>query len=303
MLDNKDAITEISLPLLASQVVEGFITGLHKSPFHGFSVEFAEHRLYNTGESVRNIDWKLYGRTDKLFVKRFEEETNLRCQLVLDVSSSMYYPPEKFNKLRFAVYAAASLIYLLQKQRDAFGLSYFSDHVEYTSPAKSTTAHQKQLFHELEKLLVRDKRGQGTHIATTLHQIAEQIHKRSLVIIFSDMLEGANSESELDAIFSALQHLKHNKHEVIIFNVLDHGKELNFEFDNRPYHFVDVETGQELKVNPNQIKEQYLQATHAYHKELQLRCAQYRIDLIDADINQGYQAVLQAYLIKRQKMV
>lgn len=298
---NDTGTKDISLPLLASQVVEGFITGLHKSPFHGFSVEFAEHRLYNTGESVRNIDWKLYGRTDKLFVKRYEEETNLRCQLVIDVSSSMYYPQQKFNKLQFSVYSAASLIYLLQKQRDAFGLSYFSDDVEYASPAKSTTAHQKQLFNELENLLDRNVNGQGTHIAASLHQIAEQIHKRSLVIIFSDMLEGASTD--LDAIFSALQHLKHNKHEVIIFNVLDHSKELNFEFDNRPYHFIDVETGKELKVHPNQIKEQYQQATHDYQKALQLKCAQYRIDLIDADINQGYNAVLQAYLIKRQKMI
>lgn len=205
-----------NLDLLASQVVEGFITGLHKSPFHGFSVEFAEHRLYNTGESVRNIDWKLYGRTDKLFVKRFEEETNLRCQLVLDVSSSMYYPQKEFNKLRFAVSSAASLIYLFKKQRDAFGLSYFSDRVEFASPAKSTTVHHKYLFNELEKLLVRDARGEGTGLASALHEIAEQLHKRSLVIIFSDMLEGENSESQLNSVFSALQHLKHNKHEVII---------------------------------------------------------------------------------------
>lgn len=291
-----------NLDLLASQVVEGFITGLHKSPFHGFSVEFAEHRLYNTGESVRNIDWKLYGRTHKLFVKRFEEETNLRCQLVLDVSSSMYYPQKEFNKLRFSVYSAASLIYLFKKQRDAFGLSYFSDHVEFTSPAKSTVAHQKYLFNELERLLVKDVRGEGTNLASALHQIAEQVHKRSLVIIFSDMLENAITDDQLNGIFSALQHLKHNKHEVIIFNVLDHNKELNFDFDNRPHHFIDMETGQELKIHPNRVKEQYLQATQVYRKELLLKCAQYGIDLVDADINLGYYPVLQAYLIKRNKM-
>lgn len=291
-----------NLDLLASQVVEGFITGLHKSPFHGFSVEFAEHRLYNTGESVRNIDWKLYGRTDKLFVKRFEEETNLRCQLVLDVSSSMYYPQKEFNKLRFAVSSAASLIYLFKKQRDAFGLSYFSDRVEFASPAKSTTVHHKYLFNELEKLLARDARGEGTGLASALHEIAEQLHKRSLVIIFSDMLEGENSESQLNSVFSALQHLKHNKHEVIIFNVLDHNKELKFDFDNRPYHFIDMETGQELKIHPNQVKEQYLQRVQEYHKELLLKCGQYGIDLVDADINLGYYPVLQAYLIKRNRM-
>jgi uncharacterized protein (DUF58 family) len=291
-----------NLEILAQQVVEGFITGLHKSPFHGFSVEFAEHRLYNNGESVKNIDWKLYARTDKLFIKRFEEETNLRCQLVLDVSSSMYYPQNEFNKLLFSVYSAASLIYLFKKQRDAFGLSCFSDHVELSTQAKSTTIHQKYLFAELERLMNRDIKGNRTAVASALHEIAEQVHKRSLVIIFSDMLETAVLENQLPEIFSALQHLKHNKHEVIIFNVLDHTKELNFNFDNHPHHFIDMETAEELKVHPGQVKEAYLHAIQSYHKELQLKCAQYRIDLIDADINQGFYQVLHAYLIKRIRM-
>ena len=290
-----------NLELLARQVVEGFITGLHKSPFHGFSVEFAEHRLYNNGESVKNIDWKLYGRTDKLFVKRFEEETNLRCQLVLDVSSSMYYPEKDFNKLLFSVYSAASLMYLFKKQRDAFGLSCFSDHLEFTTPARSTSVHQKYLFSELEKLLLRNSRGQRTAIASSLHGIAEQIHKRSMVIIFSDMLE-SGTEEQLSDIFSALQHLKHNKHEVVIFNVLDHKKELDFDFENHPYHFIDMESGEELKLHPNNVKETYLNGVQAYHKELQLKCAQYKIDLVNADIHSGFYPVLHAYLIKRAKM-
>lgn len=214
----------------------------------------------------------------------------------------MYYPQKEFNKLRFSVYSAASLIHLFKKQRDAFGLSYFSDHVEFASPAKSTVTHQKYLFNELEKLLVKDVRGEGTNLASALHQIAEQVHKRSLVIIFSDMLENALADDQLNGIFSALQHLKYNKHEVIIFNVLDHTKELNFDFDNRPHHFIDMETGQELKIHPSRVKEQYLQATQAYHKELLLKCAQYGIDLVNADINLGYYPVLQAYLIKRNKM-
>ncbi len=290
-----------NLELLSQQVVEGFITGLHKSPFHGFSVEFAEHRLYNTGDSIKNIDWKLYGRTDKLFVKRFEEETNLRCQIVMDVSSSMYYPEKDFNKLLFSVYSAASLMYLFKKQRDAFGLSCFSDKLELSTPAKSTTIHQKYLFSELEKLMIRDKRGDGTAVAPALHEIAEQIHKRSLVIIFSDMLEGG-AHRELTEIFSALQHLKHNKHEVVIFNVLDHKMELDFNFENRPYHFVDLESGEELKVHPGNVKEAYLNAISAYHKELKLKCAQYKIDLIDADIHAGFYQILYSYLIKRAKM-
>lgn len=291
-----------NLELLARQVVEGFITGLHKSPFHGFSVEFAEHRLYNNGESVKNIDWKLYARTGKFFVKRFEEETNLRCQVVLDVSSSMYYPDKEFNKLTFSVYAAASLIYLLRKQRDAFGLSTFSDHPEFSTPAKSTAVHQKFIFSELERYVNRQSQGNKTSVAESLHHIAEQVHKRSMVIIFSDMFETGTSGNGLADIFQALQHLKHNKHEVVIFNVLDHHKELDFNFDNRPYHFIDMETGEELKVHPSDIKNTYLHAVKNYHKELQLRCAQYHIDLVDADIHKGFHQVLQAYLIKRNKM-
>ena len=291
-----------NLELLSQQVVEGFITGLHKSPFHGFSVEFAEHRLYNTGDSIRNVDWKLYGRTDKLFVKRFEEETNLRCQIVLDVSSSMYYPEKDFNKLLFSAYASASLMYLFKKQRDAFGLSFFSDKLEFSSAAKSTAGHLKYLFSELEKVMTRKGRGNRTAVAPALHQIAEQIHKRSLVIIFSDMLEGEYGDG-LSEIFAALQHLKYNKHEVIIFNVLDHKMELEFDFENRPYHFIDLENGEELKIHPNNVKEAYQSAVNSYHQELKLKCAQYKIDLVDADIHSGFYQVLHSYLIKRAKMV
>lgn len=301
LTNNKDLQDFGNLELLSRQVVEGFITGLHKSPFHGFSVEFAEHRLYNTGDSVKNVDWKLYGRTDKLFVKKFEEETNLRCHIVLDVSSSMYYPNKEFNKLLFSVYSAASLIYLLKKQRDAFGLSIFSDKLELTTAAKSTTVHQKYLFSELERLNKRNGRENRTNVASALHQIAELIHKRSLIIIFSDMLVGETQQG-LSELFSALQHLKHNKHEVIIFNVLDHKMELEFDFENRPYHFIDIENGDELKVYPNKVKEAYIAAFDSYHKELKLKCAQFKIDLIDADIHEGFYQVLYAYLIKRAKM-
>jgi uncharacterized protein (DUF58 family) len=292
-----------NLELLARQVVEGFITGLHKSPFHGFSVEFAEHRQYNSGESVKNIDWKLYGRTDKLFVKRFEEETNLRCQLVLDVSSSMYFPQKDFNKLLFSVYSAASLMYLFKKQRDAFGVSFFSDKLELSTPAKSTAVHQKYLFAELERLMNQDSSRVKTSVATALHEIAELVHKRSLIIIFSDMLENVANKESLDEIFSALQHLKFNKHEVVVFNVLDYKKELEFDYENRPYHFIDVETGEELKVHPSQIKETYTRSIADFREELKQRCTQHQIDLVDSDINAGFYSVLHAYLIKRNKMI
>ncbi len=306
---NQQQIQQYShLELLAKQVVEGFITGLHKSPFHGFSVEFAEHRLYNTGESTKHIDWKLYGRSNKLFVKRYEEETNLRCHLVVDASSSMYFPepdkshPEKVNKITFSAQCAAALTYLLRNQRDAIGLSVFSDKVQVHTPAKSSMVHSKMIFSELEKLLhtYKPEQSKSTFAINALHEIAENVHKRSLVVLFSDMMETSGSN---EALFAALQHLRHNKHEVILFHVQDSAKETNFEFENRPYTFVDMETGEELKLHPNEVKEQYLQAVKSYNKELKMKCGQYRIDFVEADINAGFNSILSAYLIKRSKMI
>lgn len=295
------------LEMIAKQVVEGFITGLHKSPFHGFSVEFAEHRLYNKGESTKHIDWKLYGRTDKLFLKRYEEETNLRCQLIIDDSSSMYFPvPDgkevKQNKFTFSAYCAAAMIELLKRQRDAVGLSIFSETVEVHTSAKSSSLHHKMLYHELEKRLrsYDVKVHKQTAAINALHEIAEAIHKRSLVMIFSDMMDSkANSEE----LFSALQHLKHNKHEVILFHVVDKQKEFEFDFDNRPYRFIDMETGEEIKLHPNEIKDTYLAQMADYKKELMLKCGQYKIEFVEADINEGFDQVLMPYLLKRTRMM
>lgn len=288
-----------SLDLIARQVVEGFITGLHKSPFHGFSVEFAEHRLYNTGESVRNIDWKLYGRTDKLFSKRYEEETNLRCQLIVDCSASMYFPETPNNKLAFSAYSAAALIQLLKRQRDAFGLSLFSDRITLHTGSRSTASHQKLLYFELDKLLQAPPEKKGSAIAATIHEIAEKLHKRSLVIIFTDMMDSYKKEDEL---FAALQHLKHNKHEVVLFHVQDAKHEIDFAFENRPYVFVDMESGAEVKAFPHEIKDNYVRAMDNFRREMKLRCGQYGIDLVNADINAGFYQVLRAYLMKRNRM-
>lgn len=290
------------LELLARQVVEGFITGLHKSPFHGFSVEFAEHRIYNTGESTRHIDWKLFGRTEKLFVKKYEEETNLRCQIVIDDSSSMYFPEKGLNKAGFAVQCAAVLIQLLKKQRDAIGLSIFSEKVETHTPAKSTPMHQKMLFAELEKIYhpYKPEQQKKTFTVEALHNIAESIHKRSLVAVFSDMFDSqAGRENE---IFSALQHLRHNKHEVILFHVTDKETEEEFKFDNRPYRFIDMESGEEVKVHPSEVRDTYVNSMNAYRKELMLRCRQYHIDFVEADMRKGFRQILLPYLVKRIRM-
>ncbi|MBS7564531.1 DUF58 domain-containing protein [Mucilaginibacter sp. Bleaf8] len=292
-----------NLELLARQVVEGFITGLHQSPFHGFSVEFAEHRLYNSGESVKNIDWKLFAKTDKLFVKQFEEETNLRCYLLLDTSSSMNYPQKGLSKLQFSVYAIASLMYLFKKQRDAFGLCLFSDRVDWLSPARSTTSHMFYLFAELEKAYRQPRTNTQTNLTDVIHHIAEEVHQRSMIIIFSDMLENSLSAEKAQALFAALQHLKYNKHEVILFNVNDQQHEVDFGFDNRPHHFVDIETGEEIKVHPNRVRESYQAAMQQYRHDLTLKCAQYQVDLVDAHIHAGYNELLKAYLVKRNKMI
>ena len=296
-----------SLEFIARQVVEGFITGLHKSPFHGFSVEFAEHRQYNQGESIKHIDWKLFGRTEKLFVKRYEEETNLRCHIIIDNSSSMYFPVkpdiniDNPNKITFSVYAAAALINLLQRQRDAVGLSLFSDKIELSTRARSTSVHVKYLYTEMEKLLkpIAANVKKPTMAAASIHQIADMIHKRSLVVIFSDMLE---SHGDLDEMFSALQHLRYNKHEVILFHVVDKAKELDFDFENRPYKFVDMESGEELRLTPLELRKEYVESVGEFVKELKLRCGKYMIDFVAADINAGFSQILHPYLLKREKL-
>lgn len=305
-----------NLDLLARQVVEGFLIGLHKSPFHGFSVEFAEHRLYNPGESTRTIDWKVYARTDRLYTKKFEEETNLRCQIIVDASSSMFYPDVKeaisgMRKIDFAGIAAAAIMQLLRKQRDAFGLTIFSDGVEMNSRVKSNSVHYQYLLGEIENVLNRPAGKKKTAAAECLHEVADKIHRRSLVVIFSDMFENFSEAAlrqgtleendEFIAIFSALQHLKHNKHEVILFHVLDHAKELEFEFANRPYRFIDLETGDQVKLTPSQVKENYVRQMKDFHTLLKLKCGQYKIDLVEANINLGFRQILLPYLTKRVK--
>jgi uncharacterized protein (DUF58 family) len=281
---------------------------MHKSPFHGFSVEFAEHRLYNTGESTRHIDWKLYARSEKLFVKRYEEETNLRCHLVIDHSSSMYFPSgvkadsDDLNKLKFSIYASAAMIELFRRQRDAVGLSLFSDTVSLKTKAKSSAAHHQFLYNELEGLMnsIGEPNQKRTFTVEALHEIAESIPRRSLVVIFSDMLDNSERSEEL---FSALQHLKHNKHEVILFHTLDKSKEIDFDFANRPYTFVDMESGGEVKVNPRDVREEYVKGVSEFSAELKLKCGQYGIDFVEADIHAGFNQILLQYLVKRKKML
>jgi len=296
-----------NLEFHARQIVEGFITGLHKSPFHGFSVEFAEHRLYNTGEPIRNIDWKLYGRTERLFVKRYEEETNLRCQIVIDTSSSMFFPEKQKpeyqhpNKLCFSAYSAAALIELMRRQRDAVGLDLFDEDIDFHADAKLSPVHINMIYSKLDELLLpyNKTNKKETNATACLHKIAEITHQRSLVIIFSDMIENLNS---YDDLFAALEHLRYNKHEVVLFHVHDALLEQKLEFDNRPYRFVDLESGDVVKLNPMEIKEKYEAIMRQRKDELLRHCYQYQVDYVEADINKLYDQILTAYLIKREKL-
>lgn len=295
----------LNLELLAKQVVEGFITGMHKSPFHGFSVEFSEHKLYNKGESTKHVDWKLYAKTGKLYTKKYEEETNLRCHIIIDNSASMHYPKiashtiENTNKIGFSVVASACLMEILKKQRDAVGLSIYSDKYEYYAPEKGSEKHRKRLYYELEKRLSANSTS-GTNTYQYLHEIAEKIHRRSLIFLFTDMFQSSENEEKL---FEALRHLKYNKHEVVLFHTYDTATELNFDFENSPKKFVDVETGEEIQLFSDQVRKGYKKEVETYFKSLEMKCLQYQIDYIPVNVASGYHQVLTSYLIKRQKMI
>ena len=291
-----------NLELLAKQVVEGFITGMHKSPFHGFSVEFSEHKLYNKGESTRHIDWKLFAKTEKLYTKKYEEETNLRCHIIIDNSASMHYPMVKsqtvdtLNKVGFASVAAACLLEILKKQRDAVGLSVYADTYEYYAPEKGSERHRKMILHQLEQLLTTTSKA-TTNTYHYLHEIAEKLHRRSLIFLFTDMFQTTTKE---EALFEALRHLKYNKHEVVLFHTYDAKTEFDLNFDNTPKKFVDVETGEAINVYAENIQGSYKQLVATYFKQLKNKCLQYKVDYVPTDINSGFTDILTAYLVHRK---
>lgn len=290
------------LEMLANQVVEGFISGMHKSPFHGFSAEFSEHKVYNAGESTKHIDWKLFAKTDRLYTKRFEEETNMRCHIIVDNSSSMHYPELKSNqpfyekKIGFAVLASAVLMNILKKQRDAVGLSVFSDSYEYYAPEKGSDRHHRMLLNTLEQLLEQPKVKKTTDTITYLHQIAEKMHRRSMIVLFTDMFQSADDEK----LFSALQHLKHNKHKVVLFHVVDNKTELQFDFDNTPRKFIDLESGEEVSVFADNVKVEYEKRAEEYFKKLALTCAKNQIKYVAVNVGDNFEKILTTYLVEKQ---
>ncbi|SHJ15386.1 Protein of unknown function DUF58 [Mesonia phycicola] len=293
-----------NLELLARQVVEGFISGMHKSPFHGFSAEFAEHKIYNKGESTKHIDWKLFAKTDKLYTKRYEEETNLRCHLIIDNSASMHYPElgqqsiSSLNKIGFSALASASLMQILKKQRDAVGLSIYSDAYDYYSPEKGSERHHQMLLKKLEEMVSSPVEERTTQTYTYLHQIAQKIKRRSLIFLFTDMFQADEDEERL---FEALRHLKYNKHELILFHTYDAERELSFNFDNAPKRFIDVETGEGINLYAETVKYNYEAAVKDYFDKLKNKCLQYQIKYVPVDIHQDFNKILTTYLVERQR--
>ena len=300
----KESTGVSNLAVLAKQIVEGFTNGIHKSPFQGFSAEFSEHKPYNKGDNIRHIDWKLFAKTEKFYTKKYEEETNLRCHIVIDNSASMHFPVVKANRLTspnkigFSVFSAAALMEVLKRQRDAFGLSIYADSYQYYAPEKGSGSHQRMLLHQLERLLGTPSVAK-TATNQCLHEIAEKIHRRSLIVLFTDMFQ---ADTHPDKLFEALGHLKYNKHEIILFHTFDSATEVALKYDNSPKKFIDIETGDVVSLSTENIQEQYVKRMTSYLKKLRNQCLRYKIDYVPADIQQGFNQILTSYFLSRQKM-
>lgn len=305
MILKPEILSKLSnLELRAKKIVEGFISGLHRSPYHGFSVEFAEHRPYNPGDDFKHIDWKAYGKKERFYVKQYEEETNLRSYILLDTSSSMLFKHfGEWSKLRYGIHYAASLMYLMHRQRDACGLIPFSSEVETFIPAKATYSHLRQIYLELEKELIReeqqDQEKRVTASAQVIHEVAERLNHRSLVVIITDLFENVE---EHDALISALKHLRHRKHEVLLFNVLEKRSERELAFSDSRVIFEDMETGAEMEVIPAQVREDYSSKVAEYTQKFRMACSEFEIDFEEMDTEGSFDQALLAYLNKRKRL-
>lgn len=279
-----------SMDLRARLVVEGFITGLHKSPYHGFSVEFAEHRQYMPGDEIKHIDWKVYGKTDRFYVKQFEEETNLKAYLLVDASASMGFKSQSITKLQYASYLAGALTYLLIRQRDAAGLLIFDEKIRKYLPPRSVTSYLHLILSELDQTESSSK----TNIARALHQMAERIKRRGLIILFSDLFDDPQQ------VLSGLKHFRHRKHEVIVFHIFD-PLELNFDFTQDAV-FKDMETGEEITTQPWHIRLEYQKQVKNFIEYFKKNCRENRIDYVLLNTKEDYDRALFQYLLKRKRI-
>ncbi len=297
-----------SLEWLSRQMMDGFVSGLHKSPYHGFSVEFSEHKMYNPGESTRHIDWKLFAKTDRLYTKRYEEETNLKCRILIDTSGSMFYPqrdnitPSSPNKLQFSLLSAAMLMQLFLKQRDAIGLSFFDETTHYESNMSGTRTHHRVLMREMEQWLEKSTNERPmARLADGLHRVAETQSKRSLIVIFSDFFCADDDEER--ALFDAFQHIAYNQHDLVLYQTRDRQTEENFAVGNKPLRVIGMEGEGELKLSPVEVQQAYQKRSKQFQTQFISHCLRYGIDLVDADIQNDYLKVLQRMLVKRQKII
>ena len=281
-----------SLDFVARMIVEGFLVGLHKSPYHGFSVEFSEHRQYMPGDNIRDIDWKVYGRTDRFYIKQFEEETNLKAYILLDISGSMQYASGKVSKIDYARYLAAALTYLFIKQRDAVGLITFSDTIHKFLPPKSSPSYMNYIFDALTNIELARKK---TVVSETLHTLAEKIKRRGLIILLTEFLY-----EDPQKILEGLKHFRHYKHEILVFNILDPNDKY-FNFQNE-ISFVDLETGEKLKTQPYYLQQQYRERIEEFYTKLQKECRNFNIDFQNILTNEPFDRALIRYLIKRKKL-
>lgn len=280
-----------NMELRARLVVEGFITGLHKSPYHGFSVEFAEHRQYLPGDEIRHIDWKVYGRTDRYYIKQYEEETNLKSYLILDASRSMEYSsPGNITKLQYASYLIAALSYMMLKQQDAVGLTVFDEQIRAYLPPHATRAYLRQILLTLEKL----RAGEKTRAGTSLHQVADRIRRRGLVVVVSDLLD------QPDEVLAALKHFRHKKNEVIVMHVLD-PRERSFAFESDAI-FKDMETSERLMTQPWQIRKTYQREMASFLERYKRECRENYIDYVLLDTATPFDVALVEYLSRRARM-
>ena len=280
-----------NLSLKARLVVEGFIVGLHKSPYHGFSVEFSEHRAYGIGDEIRHIDWKLWGKTDRYYIKQFEEETNLRSYLLVDQSQSMAFgSSDNGTKLDYAQTLAAAMGYLMIKQQDAVGLTLFDSEIREIVPSRSKPSHLKILLSKMQKI----SPGPETNIAPILHYSAEAIKKRGLIILISDLFD------KPEEVLSGLKHFRYKGHEVIVFHILD-PIELSLDFSERT-KFRDMETGEEIITEPWHIQQDYQKSMFEFCNYYKDKCAFHNIDYIQITTNQSLDLCLSEYLIKRKRI-
>jgi uncharacterized protein (DUF58 family) len=282
-----------NLELIAKFIVEGFLVGLHKSPYHGFSVEFSEHRQYMPGDNIRDIDWKVYGRTNRFYIKQYEEETNLKAYLILDISGSMGYASNKISKIQYATYLAAALSYLLIKQRDAVGLATFSNKIHRFLPPKSTSGYLQFILKELNEIKLERR---TTNVSETLHELAEKIKRRGLIILLTEFLY-----EEPEKILQGLKHFRHYDHEILVFNILDPQDKL-FDF-KQDVTFVDMETGEKVKTQPFFLRERYRQRIDEFYDTLQKECRNFQIDFQNLLTDEPFDRALIRYMLKRKKMI